>query len=137
MKQPEYFRCYYESLEIIRNLTDEQAGKLYKAKYEYMETHVSPKFDDPSLKIIWNYEKAKMDRDFKGLYISRVTGLYGSYCKRTPKDQQLSKYDWVMWQKNRPLKDELPDPAFDFVEPEDFIEKQKGSSAMNYDDYDP
>ena len=136
MTRPDYFRNYADSLEIIRGLSDEQAGKLFKAKYEYMIDMTEPVFKDPTLKIIWSYEKAKMDRDFKGMYVQRVTGLYGVYCRDADPNLRLTIYDWVLWKKKNPLTDELQDKLFAMVEPEDFIKKEKPKKSNHSDEED-
>lgn len=128
-KKPPGFFCYQESYEIIKNLSDEQAGKLLKAKYDYFMNLSNPVFDDPALSIIWNYEKARLVAGLKSYYIRCVKGKYANYVKYAD-CSTMDICSWVKWKKyDSPIDKEHPDPAFALVEPEDFLEKGKGEDG--------
>ena len=128
-KRPPGFYSYQESYEIIKALSDEQAGKLFKAKYDYFMNLDSPAFDDPTLSIIWNYEKARLDAGLKGYYIQCVKGKYAAYVKYA-KDGVMDICSWVKWMKyDSPYEREYPDPIFALVEPEDFLPKSKNDES--------
>lgn len=122
-KKPPGFLCYQESYEIIKGLSDEQAGKLLKAKYDYFMNLSNPAFDDPTLSIIWNYEKSRLDAGLKSYYITCVKGKYAAYVKYADSGV-MDICAWVKWKKyDSPYDKEHPDPVFALVEPEDFLPK--------------
>ena len=126
-KRPPGFYSYQESYEIIKALSDEQAGKLFKAKYEYFMNMTFPTFDDPALLIIWPYEKARLDAGLKNYYIQCVKGKYAAYVKYAD-SSVMDICSWVKWKKYDSHYDkEYPDPVFALVEPEDFLPKGKDS----------
>ncbi len=128
-KRPPGFYCYQESYEIIKALTDEQAGKLFKAKYEYFMNLTPPVFDDPTLPIVWNYEKARLDAGLKSYYIQCVKGKYANYVKYAD-SSVMDICSWVKWKKyDSPVDKEFPDPVFSLVEPEDFLPKGKNDES--------
>ncbi len=54
---------YYEILEQLEDLTDEQFGKVARAIIKYDKTGEIPEFDDPTIKISFKCIKPNLDRN--------------------------------------------------------------------------
>lgn len=59
------FLLYYDYFEIISELSDEQAGKLLKAIYEFLVLETELKSDDGMLRIVWKQIKNNLNRDME------------------------------------------------------------------------
>ena len=57
------FVLYTDSAEQFEILSDEQAGKLIKAVFNYAENRILPKFDDGMLIMAFSFIKGQIDRD--------------------------------------------------------------------------
>lgn len=118
---PPGFYSYGESYPIIQKLTDEEAGKLFKAKYDYWFNDREPTFEsNPILETVWTFEKSKLDSDRYTYYLNSVRNSYNSYC-RDHKDDALSKDLWFSWKKRLLEQEGIKSKAFDVVNIEDLI----------------
>ena len=57
------FVLYTDSAEQFEILSDEQAGKLIKAVFNYAGNRILPKFDDGMLIMAFSFIKGQIDRD--------------------------------------------------------------------------
>ena len=57
------FVLYTDSAEQFKILSDEQAGKLIKAIFDYSENKIIPNFDDGMLIMAFSFIKTQIDRD--------------------------------------------------------------------------
>ena len=96
-----YFSDFAEEEAAILQLSDEQAGKLYKAKFKYFFHETEPDFaDDNTLKILWAYAAAKLDRNKIGAYKKSVSNAYKAYKRDLPEgDPLLNIQAWFVWKK--------------------------------------
>ena len=61
-KNKKSFILYSDQIEMINELSDEQAGSLLKYIYLY-STGITPKISDPTVKIAFMSIKVSLDRD--------------------------------------------------------------------------
>lgn len=73
MAEKKSFILYYDNLKQIDMLTDEQAGKLFKALYKFSVTGEETEFDDLAVKIMFSFIADNIRRD---------TTKYDEVCKR-------------------------------------------------------
>lgn len=96
---PPGFYSYEESFTAIQRLTDEEAGRLYKAKYCYWINNQEPDFsDNERLETVWIFEKARLDTDRYSYYLNSVKNSYNVY-KRDNKENPLAIDSWFTWKK--------------------------------------
>lgn len=117
----EYFNSYRESEDAIMSLSDDEAGRLYKAKFLYFFDEVKPDFsDNVRLQMVWSYERAKLDRDKHSIYVQSVANSYKTYLRDLPEgEQRLNREGWLIAQKNNVIQREYPNIAIDQVTLED------------------
>jgi len=60
MNDISFLKIWKDEAHDIYSLPDEEAGKLYKALYEYMFTGTIPTFKNPETAIIWKYSISRM-----------------------------------------------------------------------------
>lgn len=119
----EYFNCYIEGKEPILSLSDENAGKLFKAKYKYFFDDIEPDFPVGSqLKTVWDYEFSKLKRDKHSVYVRSLDAKYKVYLRDIADDRPLNREAWYIAQKNSPLQQQYPDKAFDIGTVDDMRE---------------
>lgn len=63
-----------EYLQSVSELTDEQAGKIFKAFYDYFYNGVVPQFEDAGSRIYWKSLIPSIER-FAESYFKRIAGL--------------------------------------------------------------
>ncbi|MBQ3374640.1 MAG: hypothetical protein IJG40_16060 [Oscillospiraceae bacterium] len=125
-KEPPGFYSYRESMRQVMKLSDSDAGRLWKAKYEYWYNGVIPDFSDcERLETMWDYEQEKLDRDRYSYYVTAVKNAYKTYLRDNKEEitgqPPLSIDVWFNWKVlmlQRENKRELP---FEVVDVEDVI----------------
>lgn len=88
---------YFTTRAAIEKLTDEQAGKLYKATLAYAQDGTLPDFpNDLLLQILWDVIRPQIDAD--GItYTSKVeSGNYAAYCKKA-KRAGIEAVPYAVW----------------------------------------
>jgi len=81
------FLVYFDSLKMLRRMSDEKRGKFFLAMVEYADEKKEPSFDDESLWLAWDLVQANLDRDYdKWMAMckrNRDNGKLGGKPKRT------------------------------------------------------
>lgn len=72
---------YFDILEPIRVLPDEDKGRLLIAILEYGQDGTLPKFDG-MLAMAWGFVRPKIDRDGESYENAKVQRKYASFCKK-------------------------------------------------------
>ena len=89
----EYVRFYFDPwLDRTRRLSNEQAGRLFKAVLEYAATNgkTEPDFkDDNDLAAIWSIERRSLNRRMNRLRTRREWRKYAAYRRRCMKKNAL------------------------------------------------
>lgn len=142
----EYFNCYIEGKVPILSLSDEDAGKIIKAKYRYFFDDVDPFFPSNSqVKTVWDYEFSKLKRDKHSVYVRSIEARYKVYLRDLAVDSPLNREAWFVASKCSALQKEYPDKAFEMVTVDDMRELdakslrrsyKKGFKQTTTDDYD-
>lgn len=65
MADKKAFLLYHDNFEIIEELSDEQAGKLLKAMFDFSVNGVDFSTDDGMLRIVWKQMKNTLSRDIE------------------------------------------------------------------------
>ena len=106
-KKPEAFYSYVEFAPIIRCLTDSDAGRLYKALYEFcFSDGAEPDFSDSErLDTLWVLMKAKLERDNYSWCVKSVVSSYKAYLRDFEPDKEhispLPIGAWHDWKKRQ------------------------------------
>lgn len=110
---------YFDILDPIRVLPDEDKGRLLVAMLEYGQSGVLPEFDG-MLALAWGFIKPKLDKDENSYENSKLQRKYAAFCKRRPKN--LPKITFEEWlemdedERQRALTEENePQRPVDFV----------------------
>lgn len=88
---------YFDILEPIRVLPDEDKGKLLLAMLEYGKEGIVPDFSG-MLALAWGFVKPKIDKDAETYEISCVQREYAVFCKQRKK-LNLPKIDFEEWKE--------------------------------------
>lgn len=89
---------YFSMRTAIDRLTDDQAGKLYKAVLAYGQEGKEPPFgNDFALQLMWDVIKPQIDVDGENYTKKVESGSYAAYCKKAKKaGVSVVEYDvWV------------------------------------------
>lgn len=66
MKKPKGFFTYFHHIEVLEKLSDEQAGRLYKALTRYGDTGELTEFpEDPACEIVFTLMRGEIDANFE------------------------------------------------------------------------
>lgn len=110
---------YFDILDPIRVLPDEDKGKLLIAMLEYGQSGVLPEFTG-MLALAWGFIKPKIDKDDDSYENSKLQRKYAAFCKKRPKN--LTKITFDEWlemtedERERALtENNEPQRAVDFV----------------------
>ena len=85
---------YFDILDPIRVLPDEDKGKLLIAMLEYGQSGVLPEFTG-MLALAWGFIKPKIDKDDDSYENSKLQRKYAAFCKKRPK--HLPKITFDEW----------------------------------------
>lgn len=86
---------YFDILEPIRVLPDEDKGRLLVAMLEYGQSGVLPEFDG-MLSLAWGFIKPKLDKDENSYENSKLQRKYAAFCKQRA-NSNLSKIPFEVW----------------------------------------
>ena len=64
MKKPKYFNCYLDSEVLLNHLSDEQAGKLWKSLFAYVNRDEESDICDPVVSLAYEVMSQQIKRDF-------------------------------------------------------------------------
>lgn len=86
---------YFDILEPIRVLPDEDKGRLFVAMLEYGQSGVLPEFDG-MLALAWGFIKPKLDKDEDSYENSKLQRKYAAFCKQRA-NSNLPKIPFEVW----------------------------------------
>ena len=105
MAEMEYFSTYEETEELIKKLSDEEAGMIYKAQYAYsFHDEITDFSSDERLSLAWPMFFAKIKRDKHKKYVTSAANAFKTF-KRDNKDSNFDHVAWWRWKKCQ-LRDE-------------------------------
>lgn len=92
---------YFDILDPIKKLSDEDKGKLLVAMLEYGKDGIVPELDG-SLGIVWSFVQPKIDRDEENYDASKLQRQYAAFCKKRKKIwmPRISFDEWVVMSDN-------------------------------------
>lgn len=86
---------YFDILDPIRVLPDEDKGRLLVAMLEYGQSGTLPEFDG-MLALAWGFIKPKLDKDEDSYENSKLQRKYAAFCKKRPKNlPKISFEEWL------------------------------------------
>lgn len=88
---------YFDILEPVRMLSDEDKGRLLVAMLEYGRDGTVPELDG-ALGIVWSFIQPKIDRDEENYDASKLQRQYAAFCKKRKKIwmPRISFDEWVL-----------------------------------------
>lgn len=96
MKTPKGFFTYFHHEDTLNVLSDEQAGKLYKALLHYGNTGELPDFDNMGLTVAFTIFRTEIDYNFERYSEicekRREAGKKGGRPKKSADDQTTNAY---------------------------------------------
>lgn len=111
---------YFDMLEPIRVLSDEDKGRLLVAILEYGKDGVIPEFSG-MLALAWGFVRPKIDMDGESYENAKVQRKYAAFCKKRAalKRSKISFEDWLEMdddERERALMPDIePQRPVDFV----------------------
>lgn len=92
---------YFDILDPIKKLSDEDKGKLLVAMLEYGKDGIVPELEG-SLGIVWSFVQPKIDRDEENYDASKLQRQYAAFCKKRKKIwmPRISFDEWVVMSDN-------------------------------------
>ena len=105
MKEKPGVMIYFEIASVLKLLSDEDAGKLFRAILEYGQTRTMPQLPE-SLQIVWPLIQLRLDNDHKHYHDVCSEKGYAAYVRWQKERQQeyLSREDWLREKKDAALK---------------------------------
>lgn len=94
---------YFDIIEPIRHLSDNEKGRLLMAMLEYGQNGTVPEFDG-MLAMAWDFIRPKLDRDDECYEASRLQRKYAAFCKKR-NGLNLPKIpfeEWLTMENNEP-----------------------------------
>lgn len=77
---------YFETVEpLLTQLDDEQAGRLFRASFNYAQHGIAPVFSDALLSMAWAVMKPCIDRDETRYNDAVIQRQYAVYCRECKK----------------------------------------------------
>ncbi len=64
-KLPKAFNCYLDNADIVDELSDRDAGRLWKSLFYFAKTGETPDFPNSKIKIAYLYMAGQLERDFE------------------------------------------------------------------------
>lgn len=88
---------YFDILEPIRVLPDDEKGRLLVAMLEYGQSGVVPEFDG-MLALAWGFVKPKIDKDSGEYNRTVLKRQYATFCRDRKKrgEQEITFDEWMM-----------------------------------------
>ena len=92
---------YFDMLDCLKQMTDRQAGLLFRCILEYASTGKEPEIPD-SLRIIWPMLRMRMDTDHQRYKLKVLKSRYAIYKRWAEKKEEtvLPYEDWVYRQED-------------------------------------
>lgn len=96
---------YFDILEPIKKLSDEDKGRLLVAMLEYGKDGVVPELSGP-LGIVWSFVQLKIDRDEENYDASKLQRQYAAFCKKRKKIwmPRISFDEWVVMTEDERIR---------------------------------
>ncbi len=95
--QAKWFKVWIDWSEIVATLSDEQAGRLFKAMLGYSASGIDPKFEDSVLQAYWGFIVIQLRLDRKK-YINQV--LSNRKAGKISAENKSKKTQKKLYQKN-------------------------------------
>ena len=77
---------YFDMYPALKQLSDEQLGKIYRASMEYGINEIVPEFSaDPLLNFAWGIMRSRIDADAVSYQEKTGSSLYSTYCREAKK----------------------------------------------------
>lgn len=88
---------YFGDMEVIDEMTDEEAGKILRAIISYAKTGTEPIFDSRDLRLAWIPFKIRIDNDSKAYEDKVISSEYATYCREAKRSgiHPLEKKLWL------------------------------------------
>ena len=126
---------YFDILDPIKKLSDEDKGKLLVAMLEYGKDGIVPELDG-SLGIVWSFVQPKIDRDEENYDASKLQRQYAAFCKKRKKIwmPRISFDEWVVMSDNEreravdPVESRNPSTSTSTTAPSTVIHQQQPST---------
>lgn len=126
---------YFDILDPIKKLSDEDKGKLLVAMLEYGKDGIVPELDG-SLGIVWSFVQPKIDRDEENYDASKLQRQYAAFCKKRKKIwmPRISFDEWVVMSDNEreravdPVESRNPSTSTSTTAPSTIIHQQQPST---------
>ena len=64
MKKPKFFNCYFDNEVLLNHLSDEQAGKLWKSLFAFVNRDEESALSDPVVALAYEVMAQQIKRDF-------------------------------------------------------------------------
>ena len=89
---------YFDIAPAVKMLTDEQAGKMFKAILEYSENGVFPEFqkEDDVIRVLLTFIKPHIDKDTEAYNTKVESRKYARYC-RAMKEIDIVPMEFEEW----------------------------------------
>lgn len=129
MKKPEGFMLYFDRLDIMRDLSNEETGAIFKAIWEYAESGVIPDLPK-NIFPYWKILRGCIDRNIASYNENCIGNRYNRY-KGTCKNSNTTPLDiWVWWADQPDYTPEIFKKA-EWYEDAAAIYQQKHPTAVN------
>ena len=111
---------YFDMLEPIRVLSDEDKGRLLVAILEYGQDGVVPEFSG-MLALAWGFVRPKIDMDGESYENTKVQRKYAAFCKKRAalKRSKISFEEWLEMDDDERERALMPD--IELQRPVDFV----------------
>ena len=129
---------YFDILDPIKKLSDEDKGKLLVAMLEYGKDGIVPELDG-SLGIVWSFVQPKIDRDEENYDASKLQRQYAAFCKKRKKIwmPRISFDEWVVMSDNEreravdPVESRNPSTSTSTTAPSTVNHQQQPSTIIH------
>ena len=81
MKKPKYFNCYFDNEVLLDHLSDEQAGKLWKSLFAFVNRDEQHALSDPVVALAYEVMAQQIKRDF---------AKYDEKCEKNKKNRAIA-----------------------------------------------
>lgn len=80
-KNPPAFQVYEEDFAALLSVSDASAGEFIKAAGRFFYDKTEPTFSDEQLKMLFNFVRPKLKRDYHNYYVKVVKRSYAAYIR--------------------------------------------------------
>ena len=96
MKKPDGFMLFFDRLEPMRNLANEEIGAIFRAIWDYAEAGVIPDLPN-SLQPYWTVLRLSVDRNVASYNETSIKNRYNRYKGEIKKSNQEAAEFWEWW----------------------------------------